>query len=37
MIRRDGGWDMFRMIEIEKCLCNDKQEAEGREFEIMKK
>ena len=37
MIRKNGGWDMFRMIEIEKYPCNDKQEAEKREFEIMKK
>jgi predicted GIY-YIG superfamily endonuclease len=37
MIRTNGGWDMFRMIEIEKYPCNSKQEAEKREFEIMKK
>ena len=37
MIRTNGGWDMFRMIEIEKYPCNNKQEAEKREFEIMKK
>ena len=37
MIRTNGGWDMFRMIEIEKYPCNSKQEAETREFEIMKK
>jgi hypothetical protein len=37
MIRKNGGWDMFRMIEIEKYPCNNKQEAEKREFEIMRK
>jgi len=37
MIRKNDGWDMFRMIEIEKYPCNNKQEAEKREFEIMKK
>ena len=37
MIRKNGGWDMFRMIEIEKYPCDNKQEAEKREFEIIKK
>ena len=37
MIRKNGGWDMFRMVEIEKYPCNNKQEADKREFEIMKK
>jgi predicted GIY-YIG superfamily endonuclease len=36
MIRGNGGWDMFRMIEIEKYPCQDKREAEKRETEIMK-
>ena len=27
---------MCRMIKIEKYACNDKQEAEKREFEIVK-
>jgi hypothetical protein len=36
MIRHNGGWDMCRMIKIEKYACNDKQEAEKREFEIVK-
>ena len=36
MIRDNGGWEMFRMIEIEKYPCNDKREAEKRETEIMK-
>ena len=35
MIRGNGGWDMFKMIEIEKFQCNDKREAEKRENEIM--
>jgi hypothetical protein len=36
MIRENGGWDMFRMIEIEKYPCNDRREAEKRENEVMK-
>jgi len=36
MMRENGGWDMFRMIEIEKYACKDKREAEKRENEIMK-
>lgn len=30
-IRNNGGWESFDMIEIEKCPCNDKREAEARE------
>jgi len=37
MIRDNGNWNMFRMIEIEKYPCNDKREAERRENEVMKK
>ena len=36
MIRENGGWEMFKMIEVEKYPCNDKREAERRESEIMK-
>jgi len=36
MIRENGGWEMFRMIEIEKYPCNDRREADKRENEIMK-
>jgi len=36
MIRENGGWDNFRMIEVEKYSCNDKREAERRENETMK-
>jgi hypothetical protein len=36
MIRNHGGWDMFRMIEVEKYPCKDKREAEKRECELMK-
>ena len=36
MIRKNGGWDMFKMIEIEKFSCNDKREAETKEDEVMK-
>ena len=36
MIRSNGGWNNFKMIEIEKYPCKDKREAERRENEIMK-
>ena len=36
MIRENGGWDNFRMIEVEKYPCADKREAEKRECEVMK-
>ena len=36
MMRSNGGWDMFRMIEVEKYSCNDKREAGKRENDIMK-
>ena len=28
MMRTNGGWEMFRMVEIEKYPCNSRQEAE---------
>ena len=31
MIRDNGGWDNWSMIEIEKYLCNDENEARARE------
>jgi len=30
MIRENGGWDTFKMIEVEKYPCNDRREAERR-------
>jgi len=36
MIRENGDWDMFKMIEVEKYPCADKREAERRENEVMK-
>ena len=36
MIRLNGGWEMFVMIEVEKYPCNDKREADKRENELMK-
>ena len=30
MIRDNGGFDMFKMIEVEKYPCKDKREAERR-------
>ena len=35
MIKENGGWEMFRMIEVEKYSCADKREAEKRETEVM--
>ncbi len=31
IIRQNGGWDNFTMIEIEKYPCNDSNEAHARE------
>ena len=36
LIRDNGGFEMFRMIELEKYPCKDKREAEKRECEVMK-
>jgi hypothetical protein len=36
MIRNNGGFEMFKMIEICKYPCNDKREAERKENEVMK-
>ena len=36
MIRENGGWEKFKMIEVEKYPCNDKREAVKRECEVMK-
>jgi len=36
MIRDNGGWEMIKMLEVEKYPCNDKREAEKREIEVMK-
>jgi hypothetical protein len=35
MIRENGGWDEWEMIEIEKYSCLDKNEACKRERELM--
>ncbi len=36
MIRANGGFDVFRMIEFEKYPCNDRREASKREIDLMK-
>ena len=36
MIRENGGWDMFKMLEVEKFPCNDHNEACSEEDKIMK-
>jgi len=35
MIRDNGGWDCFKIIEVEKYKCSDKREATKREDEVM--
>tara|TARA_R110000822_G_C15085141_1_gene470111 strand:- start:45 stop:671 length:627 start_codon:yes stop_codon:yes gene_type:complete len=35
MIRDNGGWDCFRMLEIKKFPCNDANEAHAEEDRIM--
>ena len=30
MIRGNGSWDMFKMIEVEKYPCKDKREADKK-------
>ena len=35
MIRDNGGWDCFRMIQIKEFPCNNKREAEAEEDRIM--
>ena len=36
MIRNNGGWDMFRMIEIKQSKCCNKREAEAEEDRVMR-
>ena len=36
MLRANGGWEMFVMIEVEKYPCNDRREADKRENEVIK-
>jgi hypothetical protein len=36
MIRGNGGWDAFNMLEIEKFPCNDGNECRKRENEVMR-
>ena len=33
-IRENGGWENFKMIEVEKYPCNDNRESEKREEEV---
>ena len=35
-MRKNGGFENFKMIEVEKYSCNDKREAEKREEELRK-
>ena len=36
MIRENGGWEMFNMIEIKKFSCDTKREAEAEEDKVMR-
>jgi hypothetical protein len=36
-MRNNGGFENFKMLEVEKYPCNDKREAEAREEEIRVK
>jgi hypothetical protein len=36
MIRDNGGWDMFNMVELYKFPCNNKREAECEEDKVMR-
>ena len=36
MIRDNGNWDSFRMIEIKKYPCTDRREAEAEEDKVMR-
>jgi predicted GIY-YIG superfamily endonuclease len=36
MIRENGGFEMFKMIELEKYPCKDRQEIERREYEMIR-
>ena len=35
MIRENGGWEMFKMIQIKEFSCSNRREAEAEEFKIM--
>ena len=36
MIRDNGGWDMFNMVEVKKFPCTNKKEAEAEEDRVMR-
>ena len=36
VIRENGGWNAFKMIEVQKYPCEGRREAEKRECEVMK-
>ena len=36
MIRENGGWEMFKMIEIQEYPCRNSKEARRREDELMR-
>jgi hypothetical protein len=36
MIRTNGGWDMFRMLEVKTFPCSNRREAEAEEDLVMR-
>jgi hypothetical protein len=36
MVRDNGGFDRFKMFQVEKYPCKDKRQAERREHEVIK-
>jgi len=36
MIRENGGWEMFNMVEVNKFPCNDRNEAAAEEDRVIR-
>ena len=36
VVRNNGGWDMFKMLEVKKFPCQDKREALAEEDRVMR-
>jgi hypothetical protein len=36
MIRENGGWEMFNMVEVKKFPCSNKKEADAEEDRVMR-
>ena len=35
IIRENGGWDCFSMVQIKEFPCNNRREAEAEEYKII--